>query len=61
MKGTTMEFVSNLMTVFTLSYLWMTVIAVKNSIVDQKAMTPKEFWIWVGVLVSLMLTVKYLF
>ena len=56
-----MEFVSNLMTVFTLSYLWMTVIAVKNSIVDQKAITPKEFWIWVGVLVSLMLTVKYLF
>jgi hypothetical protein len=56
-----MEFVTNLMTAFTLSYLWMTVIAVKNIIVDQEATTPKEFWIWVGVLVSLMLTVKYLF
>lgn len=55
-----MEVLGSFATGFTLAYLWMTVIAVKNITVDQKATTPKEFWIWVGLGTSIWMAIKYL-
>lgn len=55
-----MEHATNLATAFVLSYFWMTIITVKTNLVDGKNTTPKEFWIWVGIGIGVLLTGKYL-
>ena len=55
-----MEYLTYFFTFFTLSYFWVTIMAVKNDIVDNRIMTPKEFWIWVAIMVTACMAVKFL-